>query len=124
MEALYEEIHQNQEIVVIDYSHPTCNDGFALMKHSLEYLSGYEKSSAYVLEIVSGVKLSKEMLDFFPEYYDRIKHYVKRWGSVGFGKMIIKEMVATQMVHSRAMHNKNIEWFETKQEAIEFLVGR
>ncbi|WP_424961417.1 hypothetical protein [Ekhidna sp.] len=92
------------------------------MKHSLEYLTKYDKSSALVLEIIAGVKLNKEILDFFPDYYGKIKVHVKRWASVGFGEMIFKEMIDSKQIPNSAAMNKNIEWFETKDEAISFLI--
>lgn len=68
MEALYKEIHQKKEIVVIDYSMVSKGHLLDLMKHSLEVICSYEKSSALVLEIMTGVRLSKEILDYFPTY--------------------------------------------------------
>lgn len=121
MKGLYTEIHNEKKIVVIDYSMVPHKEEFALMKYSLEYLSKYKKSSALVLEIISGVKLKKEILDYFPEYYNQIKGHVKRWASIGFGEMIFKEMIASERIPSNAARNKNINWFETKEEAILFL---
>ena len=122
MEALYKEIHQNKEIVVIDYSKVSQDQSIDLMKHSLEVICSYEKSSALVLEIITGVKLSKEILDYFPTYYKKIKSHVWKWSSVGFGNLIFTEMAESKQIDPYAINRQHIEWFETKEEAIEFLV--
>ncbi|MEQ9007321.1 MAG: hypothetical protein RLP12_05520 [Ekhidna sp.] len=122
MEGLYKEIHDENEIVVIDYSKVPHEKEFELMKYSLEYISNYEKSSALVLEIISGVKLSAEILEYFPQYFDKIRKHVKRWGSVGFGKLIFKEMIDAKLIRPKSGENRNIDWFETKEDAIRFLV--
>ena len=121
MKGLNTVIHNEKKIVVIDYSVVPHEKEFELMKHSLEYITQYEKSSALVLEIISGVKLNKEILDYFPGYFEKIKVHVKRWASVGFGEMIFKEMIASKQIPSTAAKNKNIDWFETKEESITFL---
>ena len=121
MEGLYTELYNKKNIVVIDYSMVPHEKEFDLMKHSLQYITKYDKSSALVLEIIAGVKLNKEILDYFPGYYEKIKVYVKRWASVGFGKMIFKEMISSKQIPSSAAKNRNVEWFETKEEAIVFL---
>ncbi|MEP0985629.1 hypothetical protein [Ekhidna sp.] len=121
MEGLYTEIYRGKEIVVIDYSVIPHELEFELMKASLTCITGYEKSSASVLEIISGVKLSKEILDYFPYYYKEIKSHVWKWASVGFGELIFKEMVANKLIDEQASKNKNIQWFETKEEALSFL---
>ncbi|WP_420577822.1 hypothetical protein [Ekhidna sp.] len=124
MEALYKEIHQKKEIVVIDYSMVSQGHLLDLMKHSLEVICSYEKSSALVLEIMTGVRLSKEILDYFPTYYKKIKSHVWRWSSVGFGNLIFTEMVHSKQIDPHAINRQHIEWFETKEEAIEFLIGK
>ncbi|WP_425392075.1 hypothetical protein [Ekhidna sp.] len=122
MKALYTEVHRGREIVVIDYSMVPHEEEFALMKYSLEYISKFKGSTALVLEIISGVKLNKAILDYFPEYFDQIKGHVQRWASVGFGEIIFKEMVTSNAIPRHSIRNKNIEWFESKEEAINFLV--
>ncbi|SNT28000.1 hypothetical protein SAMN05421640_3142 [Ekhidna lutea] len=122
MQGLYTEIHNEKEIVVIDYSIVPHELEFDLMKYSLEYITKYERTSALVLEIISRVKLKQEILDYFPQYFDEIKGHVKRWGSVGFGKLIFKEMIDTKLITPRPGENRNIDWFETKEEALEFLI--
>jgi hypothetical protein len=122
MEGLYKQMHNGKEIVVIDYSIVPHKIQFELMKHSLDYISKYENSSALVLEIITGVKLNREILEFFPEYFDQIKRHVKRWASVGFGEIIFKEMVTSESIPRHSIRNKNIDWFDTRDEAIQFLV--
>ncbi len=123
MKGLYKQIHFDKEIVVIDYSMIPRGDEFKLMKYSLSVISQYEKTSALVLEIISSVKLSHEILEYFPSYFEAIKGHVKRWASVGFGEMIFKEMVNSKLIPSKEAKNKNIDWFETKEEALGFLIG-
>lgn len=122
MQGLYKEIQNGKEIVVIDYSIVSHEQEFQLMKESLVLITTYEKSSALVLEIITGVKLSTEILDYFPHYYGKIKSHVWRWASVGFGELIFKEMVANKLIDEQASKNKNIQWFETKEEALNFLI--
>lgn len=124
MEGLYTQIHNEEEIVVIDYSTVVHGKEFELMKYSLEFISTYEKNSALVLEVIVGVKLSQEILDYFPEYFDKIKRYVKRWASVGFGEIIFKEMLTSKSIPRNAIKNESIEWFETREEALDFLIRK
>lgn len=124
MEGLYTTEHSGKEIIVIDYSKVGQEQEFALMKHSLTFISKYETHSALVLEILKSVHLNAEILDFFPEYFEQIHSHVSRWASVGFGRMVWKEMIDANLIPKEAGRNRNINWFETEEEAMHFLVTR
>ncbi|WP_420318459.1 hypothetical protein [Ekhidna sp.] len=123
MKGLYTEVHDEVEIVIIDYSMVSHENQFELMKLSLDYIKEYEPSSALVLEIITKVKLKEEILEYFPTYFESIKGHVSKWASVGFGKLIFKEMVAAKRIDASAINSKRIDWFESREEAMQFLMS-
>lgn len=124
MKGIYHEKHLNHEIIVIDYSIVPHEDEFKLMQDSLEYLASRSGLDNYVLEILSNVRLTQQQLDFLPEYVANIKHYVTRWASIGIGNEIVKNMpdLPFKGKPGSRERNLNINWFETKEEAIQFLI--
>ena len=123
MNGLYHEYHQGVDIIVIDYSIVPHEDEFGLMKYSLDYLSSTNRSDNHVLEIISKVKLTHEIMEYLPEYIKHIKHFVRRWASIGIGGALVKKIPDLPFGKGRDTKNKNIEWFDTKEEAIDFLVS-
>lgn len=123
MNGLYHDNHQGIDIIVIDYSSVPHKEEFELMKYSLEYITSTQRRDNHVLEIISNVKLTHEILDFLPEYAKQIKHYVARWASIGIGRSVVKGIPNLPLGRGRDTRNKNIQWFETKEEALDFLVN-
>lgn len=117
-DRIKKEAYKGKQILVVDYSHLSAREVSELIDNAKSMIVSSKQKNILLLEYVTGIGISTNMVESLKTYTNEIRPYVDRYAVVGVQGM--SKIVASTL---RLLKIIPFELFSHENEAKEYLIS-